>query len=145
MNKIIFNWHKKLDMPKYNLAWHQRDIEDELLELKEARGIIHKWSELSDIAYTYSRALWSGHAELKLPISRIKYYFGLIYMFPKYQLRWNFFVDLGKKLNSDIKIREVRNPARANKLLEIAEKYNFDKKKFSEESKKMLKRRFFLK
>lgn len=145
MNKLIKKWHDRLDMPKHNLDWHKRDVKDEMKELAEASGIIHNWSELSDISYTYTRALWSGHNKITLPISRLKYYIGIIYMFPKYRLRWNFFYQLGQKLNSKIKVREVRNPKKVNKLETIAEQYGFDKELFVKEAKEMLKGRFFLK
>lgn len=145
MNKIIHNWHTRLDMPKHDAEWHKQDVADELEELKEARGIIHKWSELSDISYTYSRAHWSGFEEIVLPISNIGYLIGLLYMFPKYQLRWRFFVALGKKFDKDIKIKEVRNPKKIKKLEEIAGKYGLNKEAFVSEAKRLMKRRIFLK
>lgn len=145
MNKIIHRWHTKLDMPKHDLKWHEQDIADEMQELEEARGIINNWSELSDISYTYTRAHWSGHKDIPLPISNFKYLIGLVYMFPKYQLRWKFFVILGSKLDKNIKIREVRNPKKIHKLETIAGNYGLNKKDFVLEAKKLMKKRIFLK
>lgn len=144
MNRIIYNWHTHLDMPKYDLAWHKQDVADELQELKESRGIINRWSEYSDICYTYTRALWSGHENIPLPINYFLYLLGSLYMFPKYTLRWNFFRKLGEKFGTD-KIREVRNPKKVNKLKTIAEKYNIDNDKFVSEAEELLKTSFFLK
>jgi len=110
MNIIINHWHSYLDMPKHDRDWHERDIEDEFIELTESKGLISKWSELSDIAYTYTRGQWSGHNGLKLPINKISYFVGLLYMFPKYTLRWKFYFKLGKIIDENLEIREVRNP-----------------------------------
>jgi len=132
-------------MPKYDRQWHKKDVADEFAELKEAKGVINKWSELSDVCYTYTRALWSGHKNIKLPINYFCYLLGLTYMFPKFYLRWKFFDDLGKKINKNVKIREVRNPQKIDKLEIIADKYSLDKKIFIKEAKNLKKQRFFLK
>jgi hypothetical protein len=127
-------------MPKYDIDWHIQDIKDELEELKEAEGIISKWSEVSDVVYTYTRAKWSGHKELKFPLSKVSFYVGLIYMFPKYTLRWKFFNKLGKKFDKNLNITEVRNPKKIHKLEGIAIKYNLDKDIFKSRSEKLLKK-----
>lgn len=56
MKKIINKWHSILDMPKKDYHWHQTDVQEELKELEEAEGLVNKWSELSDVAYTSTRA-----------------------------------------------------------------------------------------
>jgi len=145
MNNMINKWHSILDMPKNDLDWHKADISDELEELNEAKGLINKWSELSDVAYTYTRAHWSGHTSIKYPLSKINFYVGLLYMFPKYTLRWKFYRVLGKKIDKNIKITEVRNPKKIEKLKVIAQKYNIDGEKFTQEAKKLMKRWIFLK
>lgn len=43
-----------LNMPKYDEDWHKKDMADELAEYEEASGFIDTWSELSDVAYTYT-------------------------------------------------------------------------------------------
>lgn len=145
MKKLIESWHSILNMPKCDLAWHTEDITDELEEFKEAKGLIHKWSELSDVAYTYTRAQWSGHKNVEFPFKKISLYIGFLYMLPKYTLRWRFFRVLGKKFDKNIKITEVRNPKKIEKLEHIAKKYNLDPIKFKDEAKKLMKRWVFLK
>lgn len=145
MKNIIKSWHTKLDMPKHDLDWHKQDIIDELEELKEAKGLVCKWSELSDVVYTYTRAVWSGHKDLDFPFKKASFYAGLIYMFPKYTLRWKFFRILGKKFDKDLKITEVRNPKKIEKLENIAKKYNLDPIKFKAEAESLMKRWVFLK
>jgi hypothetical protein len=145
MKKLINKWHSILDMPKNDLVWHEADVLDELKELKEAEGLLNKWSELSDVAYTYTRAHWSGHTEIKLPLSKINFYVGLLYMFPKYSLRYAFYRVLGKKIDKNVKLKEVRNPEKIEKLKVIALKYNLDPDRFTEEAKKLMKKWMFLK
>jgi hypothetical protein len=132
-------------MPKNDIDWHVQDIKDELEELKEAEGLVYKWSEISDVVYTYTRAKWSGHKELDFPLKKIHFYVGLVYMFPKYTLRWKFFRKIGKSFDKDLNITEVRNPKKINKLENIADKYNLDKDIFKERSEKLLKRWVLLK
>lgn len=74
-------------MPKYDFTWHSQDVAEEFGEYKEATGLLHRWSELSDVVYTYTRAQWSGYKEIEFPLSRTGFYIGLLYMFPKYTLR----------------------------------------------------------
>ncbi len=145
MKNLVKYWHSKLDMPKHDLDWHKQDIADELEEFKEARGLICKWSELSDVVYTYTRALWSGHKDLDFPFKKTNFYVGLIYMFPKYTLRWKFFSVLGKKFDKDLKITEVRNPKKIEKLENIAKKYNLDPVRFKAEAESLMKWWVFLK
>ena len=102
MKKIINKWHSMLDMPKKDFGWHQNDVAEELQELKESKGFIHKWSELSDVVYTFTRARWSGHENIKYPLGKISFWVGLLYMFPKYTLRWKFYRVLGKKIGKNV-------------------------------------------
>ncbi len=145
MEKLINKWHSYLDMPKNDLAWHEQDILDEFNELKEAKGVIDTWSEISDIVYTYTRARWSGHKNLKFPIHKLYFLIGIVYMFPKYTLRWRFYYILGKRIDKKLELREVRNPKKIEKLKVIAEKYNIDKEILINEAKKLKKKWIFLK
>ena len=141
---MINHWHSILNMPKNDRAWHERDIADELAEYREAEGLIDKWSELSDVAYTYTRARWSGHA-LDWPLNRSKFLIGLWYMFPKYSLRWYFYRVVGKKIDKAVKMTEVRNPQKLDKLETIAKKYNLDPEQFVAEARRIMKWWVFLK
>ena len=122
-------WHDALGMVKFDAEWHRQDMADEYAELQEARGIVYTWSELSDVAYTYGRSKWSGH-DITLPISKSRYYIGLIYMYPKYTLRYAFFRRAGKKAGATTKLCEVRNPRKTHKLHFIADSYSIDKETF---------------
>lgn len=145
MKKLINKWHSVLGMPKESFDWHKADVAEELEEFKQAEGLMHKWSELSDVVYTYTRAYWSGHTDIKYPLGKKSFYPGLLYMFPKYSLRWKFYRVLGHKIDKNLKINEVRNPKKIGKLKVIALKYNLDPEQFVDEAKKLMKRWLFLK
>ncbi|MDP2631260.1 MAG: hypothetical protein Q8P30_00650 [Candidatus Uhrbacteria bacterium] len=126
-------------MPKHDEAWHLEDIKDEMSELKEARGFFNRWSELSDVVYTVSRAHWSGHKSIKWKMGAGKYLWGMLYMFPKYTLRWIFFLLAGKLTKKNTKLREVRNPAKVHKLQDIAVRNKLDVERFERTCKRLLK------
>ena len=140
---LINYWHTILNMPKEDWNWHKNDIEDELEELKEAKSLIHYWSEVSDVVYTYTRAKWSGH-KIKRPINLGLFSIGLIYMFPKYTLRWYFYRLIGKEFNKKLKINEVRNPKKSHKLKEISLRWNLDPELFEKRVKEKMKFWIFL-
>lgn len=142
---LINKWHDMLNMPEYDEEWHRQDMADELAEYQEAKGFIDTWSELSDVAYTYTRAKWSGHTTINFPLSRIRLAIGILYMLPKYTLRWRFFRALGHEFDRKLNISEVRNPKKIAKLKNIAEKYNLDPELFTQKAQSLLKNRILLK
>jgi len=144
MQSLIKHWHGILNMKKHDLAWHKQDMIDEIEEFREANGLIHKWSELSDVSYTYTRAQWSGHKDIKFPFKKVYLYIGFIYMVPKYTIRWKFFRTLGKKFDINLMISEVRNPKKTHKLEDIAERYNLNPIEFKEQAERLKKRWLFL-
>lgn len=123
---LISYWHGCLDMPKQDEAWHRQDMQDELKELAEARGFVDRWSEYSDVVYTYTRALWSGHSSIQNPLGFCAFVWGLLYMFPKYTFRWWFYRRAGQKVDPRVRMTEVRNPKKVEKLHTIAGKYGID-------------------
>jgi len=134
-----------LNMPRHDEAWHQQDLTDELAEYNEATGPIDRWSELSDVVYTYTRAHWSGHPSIAFPFSRARFFVGTFYMIPKYTLRWGFFRTLGRQFDAKLRISEVRNPKKIEKLEKIADKYNLDKNQFVTKAEQLMKYWPFLK
>lgn len=132
-------WHTLLGMQKHDLAWHKKDLADEYLEYEEARRPMEKWSELSDVVYTYTRAKWSGHTRIPRPVGRLPFLLGHLYMFPKYSLRWLFFVSLGKSLKSPTLVRCVRNPKKTHKLHALADEFHLDRKAVEKLAKKRLR------
>lgn len=141
---IINLWHNRLSMPKKDESWHRDDVAEELREFNDARGFLNYWSELSDVVYTYTRAHWSSHKIIKWPLKRWQFWWGLLYMFPKYTLRWTFYRRIGARLGKPKKLTEVRNYKKEAKLRHIAKKYMLNEETFIKEVKKLSKRWFFL-
>lgn len=135
---IVKLWHSWVKQPKESLDWHKEDVADEYAELQEARGVIGKWSELSDVVYTVTRARWSGH-KLDYPIAKHQIAAGYLYMFPKYSFRTLFFRRAGKKASCGHTLQSVRNPRKIHKLHTIAEQNNIDKLEFEKICRKQLK------
>jgi len=126
---LIQKWHKLLNMNKHDYDWHMKDLQDELEEYNTARGLFHKWSELADVVYVYSRAKHNSDCkELKNPVGVFKTFIGWIYMYPKYTLRWSFYRFIGNKFGK--KISEIRNYKKEHKLKHIAEKHGIPEKEF---------------
>jgi hypothetical protein len=140
---LIHKWHTMLNMPKYDETWHKHDMADELAEYEEAKGLIDSWSELSDVVYTYTRAKWSGHNTIDFPLSKILLPIGILYMIPKYTLRWKFFRDLGHQFDKGLNISEVRNPKKIEKLKNIAERYNLNPEEFTQRALELMKGKIF--
>lgn len=139
--RLLDRWHSWLDMPKFDKTWHENDMTDELSEYHEETSLIKKWSEASDVVYTYTRSLWSGHP-LKFPLGKPAFILGLIYMFPKYSGRFLFFRRAGRKAGAAPDIRCVRNPKKLHKLDGIitGQQINVDIKQLKDICQKMLKR-----
>lgn len=125
-------------MKKHDQAWHEADMADELAEFYEETKWFKKWSELSDVCYTYSRSRWDNCA-VEFPLNRALYPIGLLYMFPKYTGRWLFFRQAGKKSGAQKPVHAVRNPKKVHKLHKIAEQNGINSKLFEEVCKKQLK------
>ncbi len=133
---LTHTWHSLLNMKKYDKQWHEDDIKEEYEELRAANSLLEKWSEYSDVCYTYSRAKWTGF-DINLPIPLHMYYVGLLYMFPKYSLRFLFFRRVGRKFGK--KIHEVRNPRKRAKLHIIAERNEIPSREFIARCEKQLR------
>lgn len=122
---IVQRWHTWVNQPKYDRAWHENDIADELQELREAKGMVHRWSEISDVVYTVTRGRWSGHT-LAYPIPHWQVLAGYVYMYPKYSSRVLFFRHAGKKSGAGHVVQSVRNPHKTHKLETIAQENGID-------------------
>lgn len=136
---IVQKWHGWVKQPVYDRAWHEADVADELQELREARGLVHRWSEMSDVVYTVTRGHWSGH-NLTYPIPRRQIMLGYIYMYPKYTSRTLFFRQAGRKAGAMQPLRSVRNPHKIHKLETIARENGLDPDLFVKICQDQLKR-----
>lgn len=131
-------------MERKDEEWHKNDINDEYQELLEAKKVIHRMSEMSDIVYTVTRTRWDGY-QMAFPIKKHQIALGTLYMFPKITGRWLFFKRAGKKAGAKRKITEVRNPDKTYKLHIIAKKYDIDAELFTKICQKQRKHWLLLK
>ena len=122
---ILYKWHDWLALPKFTKSWYEDDLAGELSEYEAETKAIKRWSELSDITYTCSRARWSGYY-LPFPLKRYQYWLGLIYMLPKYTNRFLFFRMAGRKAGANKDIRCVRNPNKLEKIDETIRDQNVE-------------------
>lgn len=122
---MIYKWHSWLGMPRFDKAWHEKDMMEELAEYHEEQKLVKRWSEVSDVAYTYTRARWSGH-ELEFPLAQWQLYVGYLYMLPKYTGRFLFYKQAAKKAGAKSVLRCVRNPKKLHKLDAIISEENVD-------------------
>ena len=140
---FISIWHKWLGMSHHDHDWHVGDMADEYEEYIQAKGFFNTWSEMSDVVYTYTRGrCYDDCKNLKNPFGFFKTLLGLVYMYPKYTLRWSFYRFVGKKFGKNI--CEVRNYKKEWKLDHIAEKNNIPKDEFKEAVNKYKKYWLFL-
>ena len=126
---MIDRWHAYLAMSRHDQAWHENDMADELAEYHEETHWFKKWSELSDVVYTTTRSRWDD-CPLAFPLQPYQYYLGIVYMIPKYTLRWYFYRTAGRKAGAARELHEVRNPHKTHKLHHIAAKYDVDPRLF---------------
>lgn len=126
-------------MEKKTADWHHTDVARELEELSEARRIVDRWSELSDVYYTYGRARADGHV-VEYPLPAYTKLPAMLYMIPKYTLRYWFFRKAGKRVDPSSRLTEVRNPKKVHKLHHIAAKYSLDPLSFEKTCTEQLKR-----
>ena len=126
-------------MKKFSEDWHKQDIADEMKELEEAKGFLHRWSELSDVVYTVTRAHWSGHKRIKWPLKKWQYWYGIVYMFPKYTLRWLLFFIVGKTIDPKKRVAAVRNPKKPQKSHDTAVECGVDPEIFTKRVEKLRK------
>jgi len=130
-------WHSLLGLPVYERAWHAARVHEEMEELRAARGFFNVWSEMSDVVYDFTRARWGGYRDIKWPLLWRNFFVGLLYMFPKYTLRYLFFYTVGKRLHAQRKMTEVQNPRKDEKLRRIAVRYNLKEDDFVAECHKL--------
>lgn len=136
-------WHRALQMSKYTRQWHVDDIKEEMEEYRNAKGIFHRWSELSDVVYTHSRAqIYGGFTDVESPLSWLSYQIGKLYMYPKYTLRWKFYRKVGREFGKSI--TEVRNYKKEEKLRKIAQRYNIPEDQFIQSCKRHARYWIFL-
>lgn len=61
LRALLERWHKTLGLPRnMPLSFHQERLAEELQEVLEAKTVIERLSETSDVLFTISRARYCG-------------------------------------------------------------------------------------
>jgi hypothetical protein len=112
------------------------------MELSLARGFIAKLSESSDILFIISRSKYDGYPirdlpSLKVPRNALAY----AYMIFKFTGRWGFYRVVARNCGkADWKtVREVINPRKEFKLVEVAVRHGIEAHQFKRVAKRLLK------
>lgn len=136
---LIHFWHSFLDMARKERAWHVERMMEEVEELKHARGFVMTWSEISDVVYDYTRARWGGYRDIQFPLPRWKFFVGVLYMIPKYTLRWLFFYTAGRRAGAKVPVHAVQNPRKEEKLRKIAVRNKLEPERFVRECRRLMR------
>ena len=114
-------------------SWYRDRLRNELQERHTAETFCQRLSETSDVFFSISRARHDGYPVRMLPsfvASRHAHVYA--YMLVKYTLRWGFYrtaATLCKTPHAE-SVREVINPGKDHKLVEVASRYQIDPVEF---------------
>lgn len=129
---MLPRWHRLLGLTRQAQPWYRDRLREELQERRLATTALKKLSETADVFYIISRAQHDGHPLRKLPPLTSRHLLVYSYLLPKYTLRWSFYrlaAHLSKCPHPSL-VREVVNPAKQHKLLEVARRHDIDPEVF---------------
>ncbi|KAM7188539.1 hypothetical protein V8F33_010582 [Rhypophila sp. PSN 637] len=125
---ILFQWHKLLGLARQSRpSWHRDRIREELRERKAATTFCSRLSETSDVLFSLSRARYDGNPVRRLPpFVATRNGGAYLYMVAKYTSRWTFYRSAAWLCNCPnyYSVREVVNPAKDEKLDEVASRHD---------------------
>lgn len=130
---LLRRWHRSLDLPRQSPpSWYRMRVREELQERRTSRTFWRRLSETSDVFFSISRARYDDFPVRELPpftISRHTLVYA--YMLYKYSMRWAFYRTLTWLCGADRRnVREVVNPAKDLKLVEVALRHDIEVERF---------------
>lgn len=139
--KLLSCWHGGLGLQRQVLrSWHCDRLREEELELREARTYLEKISEASDVLFSISRARHDGFDIQPLPsFFDRRYMLAYLYMVGKFSSRWLFFMSASLLCRAPHAVREVVNPTKDEKLLQVATRHRIDPIRFTRVCRKLLR------
>lgn len=134
-------WHGGMGLQRQvPCSWHGDRLREEEQELGEARTYLEKLSEASDVLFTISRAQHDGFDIRPLPsLYDRKYTLAYLYMVGKFSSRWLFYMTASLLLRAPHAVREVVNPTKNEKLLQVAIRHQVDPVRFTRVCLKLLR------
>ncbi|EPE30779.1 hypothetical protein GLAREA_03746 [Glarea lozoyensis ATCC 20868] len=159
LNTLLKHWHHALALKPQHPTWYRPRLIEELQEVRDAKTLIMKTSERSDVLFCLLRGRLDGVTGVDFCGVRgegtgvevvdggkggDEVRFGVLvwgYMVGKFTLRCAFYAVVGLWFGrrGEKGVREVVNPGRERKLVEVAERHGIDPKKFVRVSKRLLR------
>ncbi|KAI0836592.1 hypothetical protein F5Y06DRAFT_272900 [Hypoxylon sp. FL0890] len=130
---ILYRWHRLLALPRHSPpSWYRDRLRDELLERRAADTTLKKLSETADVLFAISRANYDGFPVRMLPRFTVRHVPVYTYMVAKYTSRWAFYRAVARLCAAPhhYTVREVVNPAKDHKLVEVGTRHHIDQEKF---------------
>lgn len=136
---LLTRWHRLLRLPRQPPPWYKDRLREELSERRAATSPLARLSETSDVLYILSRARhdqsplrFSPQTPLPFIILSQRLLLAYPYMVCKYTSRWAFYRAAAWMCDHPCagEVREVVNPARDGKLLEVATRHGMEPLRF---------------
>jgi hypothetical protein len=122
---VLQVWIRALKLsPQPTKAFHQERLDEELVELEQAKTIIEKLSEAADVEFTTLRARCNGHniRELSRPLT-FRHIAVYVYMLGKFTSRCALYRAAGALSSATKQINELTNPSKDWKLAAVADRH----------------------
>lgn len=133
VDMFLRRWHRMLGLSRQSPpSWYQDRLREELQERRTAVTPLLKLSETSDVFFSISRAQYDGFPVRDLPPFVASHVLVYVYMLAKYTLRWTFYrtVAILCRVPHYHLVREVVNPSKDHKLIDVACRYQIDPVEF---------------
>ncbi|ROT41665.1 hypothetical protein SODALDRAFT_270264 [Sodiomyces alkalinus F11] len=133
VNALLCRWHRHLGLARHSPSWYRDRLREELRERRQAETYLQRLSETSDVLYAISRGHHDGFPVRNLPpFSLSRQGLAYAYFLGKYTSRWKFYRVAARLCHiPDYRsVREVVNPARDSKILEVASRHGIDGAQF---------------
>jgi hypothetical protein len=121
-------------------SWYHDRLEEELQEVKNAKTLIEKLNETSDVYFSILRAHYDGFPVGQLPpfvVTRDTPVYA--YMFTKFTLRWGFYRVAAFLCGAENlgKVREVVNRRKGSELRVVAARHQIDSEEFEKVGRRL--------
>lgn len=133
LGRLLHRWHAALNLPQQSLSWYRARLAEEIRERRCASSSLARLSETADIFYILSRSRLDGHSLRALPALNIMQLPIYAYLFAKFTARWHFYRAAAYLSGSSDwrRVREVINPRRDHKIIEVAARQRLEPVKFT--------------
>lgn len=132
---LLKAWYRMLGLqPHSSPSWYRDRYLEELQERREAKTLVDKLCETSDVFFVIIRSRYDGFPVRHQPPFALSHVLIYAYMMAKLTSRWAFYrtaAIICKAARADL-VREVVNPRKEYKLDQVATRHRIDPNKFRE-------------